>query len=66
MKTVHTEKVLSKLGMKSKGSLKTVHRENKGTPTDFLINKIGCHRSFNTTFGLALPLPTLPAAHLLH
>jgi hypothetical protein len=45
--------------MKSKASLKTVHREKKGTPTDFLTNKIGCHRSFNTTFGLALSPPYL-------
>ncbi len=36
--------------------------EKKGPhPTDLLINKICCHRSFTTTFGLALPLPTLLA-----
>lgn len=37
----------------------STQREKKGP------HKICCHRSFTTTFGLALPLLTLLAAHLL-
>jgi hypothetical protein len=66
---LHLNFVKTRDEIKSQHENSTTQGEKKGTPTDFLTNKICCHRSFTTTFGLAFTPPSLAcllAAHLLH